>query len=318
MRAVHVLEELEIFGSSQWGLVTTAQARALGIDRLWLSRMNARGTLHRIRHGVYALPSARYGPWQDLQAAWLTTEPALAAEARFKVDDPVVVSHASAAAIHGLGNLIPSRHQFSSPARRQTIQKDMRFHCRQIPHHDQVWITGLPVTSVLRTVADLAEAAVDFDHLAHVVRDAVTEHRVQIQDLAERLFPHANNYGVETGGKLVAKLLDRFGYAPPASPTRTADAAVWMEQITQMIPELVIPEMREIFQEEISASLAKYLDDALLAHIQAQAINEFSEMFQKVLKQSPTLSKALTGMAPLATHPRHPTPPVEEANPGVT
>lgn len=185
MRESHVLEELEMFGSSQWGLVTAAQARALGVERLWLSRMSTRGMLQRIRHGVYALPSARYGPVQDLQAAWLATEASLFADERLKVEDPVVVSHVSAAGVHQLGDLLAARHEFSSPARRQTTQKDLRFHRCEVPARDITWVDGLPVTSVARTVGDLAATATDFDHLAGVVRDAVQDHHIKVSDLAE-------------------------------------------------------------------------------------------------------------------------------------
>lgn len=224
MRESRVLEELEIFGSSQWGLVTSAQARGLGIERLWLSRMSVRGMLQRIRHGVYALPSAQYGPLQDLRAAWLATDASLPAEDRLKVDDPVIVSHASAAGVYHLGEVIAARHEFSSPTRRQTTQKNLRFHRCEVPARDITWVEGLPVTSVARTVGDLAASAMDVDHLATVIRNAVEAHHVPLSDLAERLFPHIDAYGAVSGTGLVHSLLDHAGYAPERDP---AVAKVW-------------------------------------------------------------------------------------------
>lgn len=218
MDEVTVLEELEMFGSSQWGLVTSGQARDLGVDRLWLSRMSARGRLQRVRHGVYALPSARFGPWQDLQAAWLATDASSPAESRIEVEDPVVVSHESAAGVHGLGELIAVRHEFSSPARRQTTQKDLLFHRCEVPARDITWVEGLPVTSVARTVGDLAAQAIDVDHLATVVRDAVEDHHVPTGELAERLFPHIGDYGAASGRELVHSLLKHAGYSPDNDP----------------------------------------------------------------------------------------------------
>lgn len=218
MDEASVLEELELFGSSQWGLVTSAQSRGLGIDRLWLSRMSARGRLQRIRHGVYALPSARYGPRQDLQAAWLATDASTPAESRLAVEDPVVVSHVSAAGVHQLGDLIAARHEFSSPARRQTTQKDIRFHRSQVPARDITWVDDFPVTSVPRTVGDLADSAVDGDHLSQVVCDAVDHHQVSISDLAERLFPYIDSYGATSGTDLVGSLLEVSGYVPEKDP----------------------------------------------------------------------------------------------------
>lgn len=311
MRAASVLEELEVFGSSQWGLVTTAQARALGVDRLWLSRMSTRGTLQRIRHGVYALPSARHGPFQDLQATWLSTEPELAAESRLHADDPVTVSHISAAGIHHLGDLLPVRHEFSSPVRRQTTQPDIQFHRREVPAPDRVWIDGLPVTSVPRTVADLAEVAVDFDHLAQVVRDAVADHKVVATDLAERLFPHADSYGAESGGELVESLLDHAGFLPPSPPATVS----WQTTMARMLPELITPELEQLLRKEIRASLSKFLDDGSFAQAQKQAMAEFTESLQQAFREAPGLSDAVAEMAlrPEAISP--PTPPVKESHP---
>lgn len=236
MRESRVLEELEMFGSSQWGLVTAAQAHNLGIERLWLSRMSARGVLQRVRHGVYALPSAKYGPLQDLQAAWLATEASLSAEDRLGSHDPVVVSHVSAAGVYHLGDLLAAHHDLSSPARRQTTLKDVRFHRCDVPAGDIAWVEGLPVTSVSRTVGDLAVNAIDVDHLAAVVRDAVEDHHVAVSDLARRLSPHSDGYGAASGRDLVHWLLDHAGYSPEHDPAVTK---VWEMLSPRLEPDLV-------------------------------------------------------------------------------
>ncbi|QGU08748.1 hypothetical protein COCCU_14290 (plasmid) [Corynebacterium occultum] len=250
MDEVTVLEELEMFGSSQWGLITSAQARDLGVDRLWLSRMRARGRLQRIRHGVYAVPSARFGPWQDLQAAWLATEASSPAENRVEAEDPVVVSHVSAAGVHGLGDLLAARHEFSSPARRQTTQQDLRFHRCEVPAGDITWVEGLPVTSVARTVGDLAAQAIDFDHLATVVRDAVEDHHVSTDELAERLFPHLGDYGAANSRELVHSLLGHAGYAPSKDPTVTK---AWEFLTRQLHADLVNPDVDHFLQQATGA-----------------------------------------------------------------
>lgn len=256
MRESRVLEELEMFGSSQWGLVTAAQAHSLGIARLWLSRMSARGMLQRIRHGVYALPSAHYDPVQDVRAAWLATDAAVAAEDRLGSDDPVVVSHVSAAGVHQLGDLLAARHEFSSPVRRQTTQKDLRFHRCEVPTRDITWVEGLPVTSVARTVGDLAANATDFDHLATVVRDAVEDHHVHLSDLAERLFPHIEAYGAASGRELVHSLLDHAGYSPATDPTVTK---VWDALSQQLHADLVNSDVYQTLQKMGGAVTARDL-----------------------------------------------------------
>ena len=265
MRESQVLEELEMFGSSQWGLVTAAQARGLGVERLWLSRMSSRGMLQRIRHGVYAFPSAQYGPLQDLQAAWLATDASLSAEDRLEAKDPVVVSHVSAASVHQLGDLLAARHEFSSPARRQTTQKDLRFHRCEVPARDITWVDGLPVTSVAWTVGDLAAHATDADHLATVVRDAVEDHHIKISDLAERLFPHIDAYGAASGAGLVQLLLDQAGYAPERDPSVNK---VWDAVSRDVRTHLLGAEWSEMIQASIGSAIGTHLEQLSLGMVQ--------------------------------------------------
>ena len=49
MRAVDVLEALELVAAPQRGLVSSAQAQLAGVSKMMLSRMAGRGTLQRVR-----------------------------------------------------------------------------------------------------------------------------------------------------------------------------------------------------------------------------------------------------------------------------
>lgn len=258
MRESQILEKLEMFSSSQWGLITAAQAQNLGVERLWLSRMNARGMLQRVRHGVYALPSAQYGTLQDLQAAWLYTEASAPAEDRFMSSNRnlVVVSHVSAAVVHQLGEVVSTRHEFSSEARRQTSQKDVRFYRSEVPVEDVEWVGGLPVTSVVRTVSDLAESATDFDHLSVVVRDAVERHNVKVSDLAERLFPFIEKYGASSGVDLVQSLLDKAGYSPEKDPSVTKLLGVFPQFA---LTDPLSTEIRDLIRSEMNRAIDQRL-----------------------------------------------------------
>ena len=147
MRADEALTVLEQLGSGQWGLVTTAQAAALGVSRSDLGRLGRTGAVQRVRHGVYALASAGYGPLQDLQAAWLATDPGRDAEIRVMEGDDIVASHVSAAQVYGLGDLIAGAHEFTSPRRRQTAQPDVRFHRLDLSNEDRGVVAGLPAVA---------------------------------------------------------------------------------------------------------------------------------------------------------------------------
>lgn len=67
-------------------------------------------------------------------------------------------------------------------------------------------VDGLPVTSVARTVRDLAEAKIERGCLADLVADALRKEGVRIDDLASKLAPSARYYEAKSGKQLVAEL----------------------------------------------------------------------------------------------------------------
>jgi len=207
MKQADVLATLEMVASDQWGVVTTAQAGREGVERLQLSRLAEKGDLDRARHGVYLLPSHQAGPQDEIRAAWLALEPKKFIDERWEDEWPVVVSHESAARIHGIGRLIPPKLTFSTGGTKQTRQQGIRIYTRRtLAEGDIVSVDGLPVTSIARTVADLAEQKVERGYLADLVADALRKENVRIDDLAEKLEPAARSYGAKTGTQLVSEL----------------------------------------------------------------------------------------------------------------
>jgi len=207
MKQADVLATLEMVASDQWGIVTTAQAGREGVERLQLSRLAEKGDLDRSRHGVYLLPSHQAGPQDEIRAAWLSLAPKKFIDERWDDEWPVVVSHESAARIHGIGRLIPPKFTFSTGGTKQTRQQGIRIYTRrELAEADIVSVDGLPVTSVARTVGDLAELKVERGYLADVVADALRKENVRIDDLAQKLEPAARSYGAKTGMQLVSEL----------------------------------------------------------------------------------------------------------------
>ena len=207
MKQADVLATLEMVASDQWGIVTTAQAGREGVERLQLSRLAEKGDLDRARHGVYLLPSHQAGPQDEIRAAWLSLEAKKFIDERWEDEQPVVVSHESAARIHGIGRLIPPKLTFSTGGTKQTRQQAIRIYTRRtLAEGDIVSVDGLPVTSVARTVGDLAEEGIERDYLADLVADALRKENVRIDDLAEKLTPAARSYGAKSGMQLVSEL----------------------------------------------------------------------------------------------------------------
>jgi predicted transcriptional regulator of viral defense system len=209
--------DLADLSAEQWGLATTAQARAVGVSPQALARLTDQGALERMTHGVYRVSGAPPSPLDDLRAAWLALDPARRAGERLRDQAPAVISHRSAAAIHRLGDLEADEYEFTTGERKQTRRQDVRIHRGQLAPEEWTVVDGLPVTTVLRTVSDLAAARVDGGHLASVVRDALTRHEVDDGQLATALRRHAHQYGAPMGDgeALLARFLQEAGVSVP-------------------------------------------------------------------------------------------------------
>lgn len=231
MRTADALRTLSSATGSQRGLITTAQASRLGIDRTTLTRLTASDGLVRIRHGVYALPGSESDLHQDVRGAWLSTDPGRFADERVDDPDSPAVSHTSAAALHGIGELIPSRHSLTAPTRKQTRQPDIRYRQAPLTDSDVTVVDGISVTTVPRTIADLAADHTDVEHLAAAVRDAVGTSQADLEEIAVALEPYTSAYGHKTGADLVAALLTIAG--PPSAALQTIRYA----------PATLIPQM---------------------------------------------------------------------------
>ncbi len=160
--------------AGQWGLVTAAQALQEGVSRMQLGRMVDAGLLERLAQGVYASPAVIGDELLPLRVAWLSLAPSLSAEERLA--DPIssgVVSHASAARLHGLGDLLADVHEFTLPRRYQASREGLRVHRGVLAAGDVTIAAGLPVTTPARTVADLLAAGHDFEHVGQVAVDAL-------------------------------------------------------------------------------------------------------------------------------------------------
>lgn len=264
MKAADAIATLEELGADQWGLVTTGQAESYGVTRVALGRLHADEIIHRVRRGVYALPSAGHGPLQGVRAAWLATSPRVTAAARVQRGDDVVVSHVSAASVHGLGDLIPSVHEFSSSRRRQSTHPDVRFHRREVVDEDRAIVDGLPVTSVLRTVESLASAGTDLDHLADVVRDSLAKPEVRPGPLARRLDRVAHLYGHEGGDELVADCLNRAGL-PPVAANLAAGSSSFKAVMDSVAPRLTLDAgyLDSLVRQSITPDLRAAIDRTL-------------------------------------------------------
>lgn len=209
--ALRVLAEVTAY---QWGMVTSAQASIHGITRLDLSRLAADGQLERVAHGVYKDAGAPAGPHDDLKAAWLSTDPKTMGEARIRdLVDGVVVAGESAADLHGIGDFRVLRHQFVSPARRQSQRSAIRYRQRTLDPRDITLVDGLPAMTMERTIADLIEEVGDLSLVADALRDAARKRDLDLKRLQSLLAPLARRNGLTQGdgATLLNRLMESAG-----------------------------------------------------------------------------------------------------------
>jgi hypothetical protein len=207
------IAELADIAVGQWGMITTAQAAASRVSPQVVARLARGGELERLAHGIYRLAGSPPHPHDDLRAAWLALEPRRTASERLATDTAEVVSHRSAAVLHELGDVDADVLEFTAVVRHQTRRRDIRIHRGVVDASSRTLVGGLPVTTPLRTIGDLASARLDRGHLAGVVRDALIEHNLTVSAVAAVLDQHARAYGVTAGAgaALVELMLDEAG-----------------------------------------------------------------------------------------------------------
>ncbi|KAA8728464.1 hypothetical protein F4V58_00965 [Corynebacterium phocae] len=206
MKGKEVMEIIGDLASQQWGLVTSAQAKSNGVDLPSLRRLEKRGVFVRIRHGVYSSATTPLSPELELKAQWLALRPELMAADR--TGDPAlaaeaVVSHTTAAEMWGIGDLWPDGIHFTVRNRRRSRHSDVRFHLAKLINADWTFHpqTELPVTTVSRTLADLAQADHEVDHLLGLIADAGSKSLLDEQDLLDALAGHEDALGVAQGDR---------------------------------------------------------------------------------------------------------------------
>lgn len=214
--------EIATIAAEQWGMVSAAQAAIVGVHARILSKKMARGELERLAHGIYRLVGAPPSPHDDLRAAWIALTPRLTTAERIAAGPTEVVSHRSAALLHSLGDLDADLLEFTTSQRRQTRRADIRIHRGTVDDHDWTLVDGLPTTTVLRTIHDLARSHTDRGHLASVVRDALLHHGLSVDQVEKLLEPYARSYGIsaESHQRLIDVLLNETGV-----PQSTLDVA---------------------------------------------------------------------------------------------
>jgi hypothetical protein len=134
--------DLAALAARQHGVVSSRQLLELGYSRSATKRAVTRFRLHRVHRGVYAVGHARLTRYGHCLAAVLACAP------------QAVASHSTAAWLWGIASPATTIH-ITAPTRRHT-RRGLRIHYAQLTENDRDVSDEIPVTSVARTLLDLA------------------------------------------------------------------------------------------------------------------------------------------------------------------
>jgi predicted transcriptional regulator of viral defense system len=144
MLSLDTLDKLYEITEAQAGYFTTVQAATAGVDRRRLAYFAATGRMQRIRRGIYRLTHFPRSRYEDLVIAWLETGP------------HSVISHDSALALYDLSDNLPARIHVTVPRTASRRRHGLRLHTNKIGPADLTNYEGMQITTVPRTIADVA------------------------------------------------------------------------------------------------------------------------------------------------------------------
>ena len=178
-------------------MVGREQLLALGLGEKAIRHRLASGRLHWLHQGVYAW-GHRLIPKEGL---WIAAVLASGPDA--------LLSHQTAAALWGIRGYSGGAVHVTLP-RKSTSSKRIRRHVSVVPLDERAVEEGIPVTSVHRTIFDLA-ASVSVDEVVAMVKEAEYLNRwdrLSLPDLLER-------YPGKRGSRKVRFALNRIREEPP-------------------------------------------------------------------------------------------------------
>ena len=156
----------------QYGVFSAAQALGVGATRHMIERRLAREEWEVVARGVYRLMGALTSWRQDLMIGLLAG------------GDYVVISHLAAAALHKLPGFPERGVELLAPhGRKNRRVPGARFHeSRSLPAHHITTVDGLRVTTIERTLCDLA-ARINRLRLGRAIDNATTRGLTTVERL---------------------------------------------------------------------------------------------------------------------------------------
>ena len=184
---LNIPQRIEHLSEAQSGYFTRAQAHRSGIEDYELARATDYGQIVRVGYGVYRVVGAPSDPLEDLRVAWLRLDPESSPRQRTRFP-AIWVSHRSAARVLDLGVYLSGEPEFTSTHKLQPrFPARIRVRSGGLGRNEWVVRRGFAVTSVTRTIKDLAREHGDRGHLGQFAADALRTGAATAEDLDETL-----------------------------------------------------------------------------------------------------------------------------------
>jgi predicted transcriptional regulator of viral defense system len=160
--------------AQQGGYFTAAQAKQLGYSYQAQAHHVRAGNWIRIDRGLFRLAEWIPDLHDDL-IRWTLWSRGRA-----------VVSHETALSVHGISELESARVHLTVPPRFSMDDPALTLHRADLPDEDVVQGAGFSVTSIARSLTDVAALAADEDQLARAIQEAIEAGKVTVRQLRSR------------------------------------------------------------------------------------------------------------------------------------
>jgi predicted transcriptional regulator of viral defense system len=154
-------EALYPVAEQQAGYFTAAQARAAGYSQRQLTYYVKARRFDRMRRGIYRLTLHPASANEDLFLAWLQVGP------------QAVISHESALALYELSDALPAAVHLTVTPQTSRRHPGLRLHTNRLRADEITRFEGLPVTTVPRTILDVAASGLAEGLVIQAVHQAI-------------------------------------------------------------------------------------------------------------------------------------------------
>ncbi|MDG3009958.1 hypothetical protein G4X40_07335 [Rhodococcus sp. D2-41] len=158
----------------QAGYFTVGQVLDIGYCAREIGDNLARDAWQRVDRELFRLPDWPHSDTEEF-ARWCLW-----------AGERGVISHQSAAGLHGLGTLRPYFVHLVAPDGVNPTAPQVVVHHESLAPTDVERVQCFPITTAVRTVCDLADVGISQHELDLVVGDAVRREDVTVEDLEER------------------------------------------------------------------------------------------------------------------------------------